>query len=198
MRPLIDLLDTLIGGLRTGFTVVLAVAALVAGLAWAVRTKRVSPFSAVGRFVRTKLDPLLAPLERRVVRSGSTSASVPWWALLCLFVVSVGALLVLGFVREGLVGIYFATTRGSRGARGLLGLAISSTFGALQLALLVRVIASWVGGAQSSVARLATRLTEWFLAPLRRLLPSFGSVDLSPLIAWFLLSLLQGAVLSAL
>ena len=32
--------------------------------------------------------------------------------------------------------------------------------------------------------------TEWMLAPLRRVIPAFGPLDLTPLVAWFGLGLL--------
>ena len=62
----------------------------------------------------------------------------------------------------------------------------------------MRVLTSWLGGTFTWFGRLAFRMTEWFLTPLRNVLPPMAGFDLSPLIAWFLLSLLQGIVVSAL
>ncbi len=39
-------------------------------------------------------------------------------------------------------------------------------------------------------------LTEWLLAPLRRLLPPVGMIDFTPIVAWFLLSLLRRAIIN--
>jgi YggT family protein len=102
---------------------------------------------------------------------------------------------VLGFLRDALVGLYYAT---SRGPGGILRLAVVWTFGVLQLALLVRVVTSWIGGAYTRVGRIAASLTEWMLGPLRAVLPPLGGLDLSPLVAWFLLSLVQGMVVRVL
>jgi uncharacterized protein YggT (Ycf19 family) len=41
-------------------------------------------------------------------------------------------------------------------------------------------------------------LTEWLLEPLRRLLPPFGPLDLSPMVAYLLLWIAQQAVVRAL
>jgi uncharacterized protein YggT (Ycf19 family) len=41
-------------------------------------------------------------------------------------------------------------------------------------------------------------LTEWFLAPLRRVLPTFGPFDISPFVAYFLLYIVRSAVLTSL
>jgi YggT family protein len=195
MREFIGMLDAVIVMLRPILFALLLLATAAAAVVWAVRTRRLNAFGPLARFSRSTLEPLLAPLERRTVRAGSTNASAPWWALLLLLMLGVGALWVLEFVRNALAGAYVASLRGPS---GLLRLAVTWTFAVLQLAVLVRVVISWVGGTHSAIGRLAIRLTEWFLAPLRRVLPSFGALDLSPLIAWFLLGLIQGVILRVL
>lgn len=193
MRELIGILDAITSGLRAGAVVVLAIAAVLAALAWAVRTRRVNPFGGVARFVRQAVDPLLAPVERRLGRTGVTAANMPWLAVLVLLMVLAGAVFVLGGARDALLGAYLAS---SRGVTGLLGLIVGWTFGILRLALLARVIMSWVGGSHSAIGRLATRLTDWFVEPLRRILPPMGGLDISPILAWFLLGLVQSAFLT--
>ena len=86
------------------------------------------------------------------------------------------------------------------GPRGILVLLVTWAFSIVQIALLVRVFASWFRvNPFSWWMRLAHTLTEWILKPLRQLLPPLGGmIDLSPLIAWFLLGLLEGVVLSLL
>ena len=192
MRDLVAMLDVLVTVLRTATLTLLVLGAALAALAWGVRTRRIQPFGTAARFVRRSVDPLLAPLDRRLPRLGVSAAAIPWWGVLATLVTGAGALFVIGFVRDVLVSVYFAS---NAGARGLVSLAVRGTFGVLQLALLVRVILSWTGGSWSASGRLAHRCTEWFLGPLRQALPSAGQLDLSPLIAWFLLSLLEGAVL---
>lgn len=188
-------LDAFIAALRGGFGVLVVSAGALMTLAWAVRARRIQPFSGIGRFTRKVADPIIAPVERRIVRAGGTSASAPWWTLVFVLIAGLALLALLGFVRDLLVSLSFAS---SRGPGGLLRLAVSWTFGVFQLALLVRVVTSWVGGAWSRIGRLAWTMTEWFLAPLRRVLPALGAFDISPLVAWFALSLLQGIVMRAL
>ena len=190
MRTLIDILDALASGIRAGSVAVLLIATVVATLAWAVRSRRLDPFGRIARFVRQVVDPILAPVERRLGRSGIGAANMPFMAVLVLLMIMAGAVFIVGGVRDALVSAYLAT---SRGPTGLLALAVRWTFGVLQLALLVRVITSWVGGTYSTIGRIAARLTEWFLAPLRRLLPPMGGLDISPILAWFLLGLVERA-----
>jgi len=181
--------------LRSGFSVALLVAAGFAALAWAARTRRLNPFGAPSRFSRQVIEPMIAPVERRVARFGGSHTSAPWWALLAFLVFGALFLGVLGFLRDVLVTTYYAS---SQGARGILRLAVTASFAVLQIALIVRVVVSWVGGSYSRIGRLAHTLTEWFLAPLRRVLPSIGMIDISPLVAYFALILIRGFVLGVL
>jgi len=62
---------------------------------------------------------------------------------------------------------------------------------ALWILLLGRVLISWVDPRFSGrVGRFLFETTEPFLAPLRRVLPQTGMVDLSPLIAILVLGVL--------
>jgi YggT family protein len=195
MSEIIHALDVAIGALRSLFGVLVVIGAVLAILDWLVRSRRVNAFGPIARFTRAVVDSFVAPVEKRLVRAGGTPVNAPWWAL--LFLVVFGAVLigVLGFVREQLVSIFYAS---SRGPSGVVRLLVGWVFAVLQIALIVRVITSWVGGSYSRLGRLSFKLTEWILAPLRRVLPTFSSVDVSPLVAWFALMLLQSVVLRAL
>ncbi len=66
---------------------------------------------------------------------------------------------------------------------------------ALYIFIFARVILSWIRiGPDSSfvsIARVIYQVTEPILAPIRRLLPNTGGLDLSPMIALFLLIIIQ-------
>lgn len=58
-----------------------------------------------------------------------------------------------------------------------------------------RVIISWVDPqGRNTISRQVIVVTEPFLAPIRRLLPSTGALDLSPLILMLVLSAILGVV----
>ncbi len=79
--------------------------------------------------------------------------------------------------------------------RHLLGL----LFDLYGFALFVRVLFSWIQVPYASrVMRFLWKITEPVLAPIRAVLPPLGGIDLSPLIAWFLLRLLQQVVFAML
>lgn len=195
MRFVIDALDVVMAVARPVVFGLIGVVAVLCGLDWAVRTRRLSPFSALARFTRRTVDPLIAPVERRVVRAGGTPASAPWWTVVAAVLGGFALLALLAFVRDSLVAVHYSV---SRGPGGVLRLVVSWAFVLLQLAVLVRVITSWVGGSYSAVGRLAHRMTEWMLAPLRRVIPSIGGIDITPILAWFLLNIIGDLVVGAL
>ena len=64
-------------------------------------------------------------------------------------------------------------------------------------ALFVRIILQWLQVPYSSgIMRFLWKITEPVLAPIRQVLPPLMGMDLSPIVAFFLLRLLSGAVLT--
>ncbi|MCU0646925.1 MAG: YggT family protein [Gemmatimonadaceae bacterium] len=196
MPPLVEVFDVVIGLLRPAVFVATAATAVLAGTAWAARTGRLSPFGGLARALRPSQQRVFGPMERRLVRAGGMPGHAPWWTVA---VVGLGGLLlisVLGFLRDqiAMAGLAFAM-----GGRALIGVLLRWTFALLNVALFVRVIGSWVGGSPySKWFGWAYRLTEPLLAPIRQLLPSLGPIDISPLVLYFGLQLLESVLLRAL
>jgi len=189
-------LATLSSALRLVLLTGAVVMAAVAAADWAVRTRKLSPFSGVSRFMRSRVDPRLAGIERMVVRAGGHQSATPWWAVLAYMVV---ALLALALVDMGLSLVGELAVATSAGAVGVLWLAIHWTFGILILALIVRVATSWLPQfAGRWWASWSYGATDWMLRPLRRMLPTVGPIDMSPLVAYFGLVLARWLVESAL
>ena len=68
-------------------------------------------------------------------------------------------------------------------------------FAALEVLILGRVLMSWLNPRfEGPVARLLFETTEPILAPIRRILPSTGMIDFSPIVAFLLIGLLAAAV----
>ena len=195
LAPFIQLLDLLLAVLRPAVFVAGVAMAIVAGASYAVRTRKISPFSPLARFLRTSIDPwLIAPMERRLLRAGGTPYAAPWWTLAVVIIGGLVLLSALGFVRDQLVMLAYASQLGS-----LLVVLVRWTFGLLQIALFARVVASWVGGSPySRWWRWAFVLTEPILAPLRQVIPPLGMLDITVLVAYFGLQLLERLILGAL
>lgn len=170
------------------FWLALAVAT-IALVDWAVRTRRLNPFGPIARFFRRFVDPLMAPVERIVVRRGGQPSAAPWWSLVVVVVGGILLLALLNFLAGVFTEIYFGVTSPSRFA----ALLVKAIIRLLQLALIVRVVSSWISlSPHSRLLRWTHALTEWMLAPLRRVIPMFGPVDITPLVAYFALAILGG------
>ncbi len=194
MRPLIDGLALVLTIARP---LVLVTAILAGGAAlasWASRTRRIQPFSAVARFTRQRIDPMFAPAERRLLLAGGQPAHAPWWTL---GAVVIGGLLLLSGLQFIITQLLMADMAARAGPRGIVRLVVVWTFAVLKLAIIARVIASWVGGSPyKKLWRWAFVLTDPILVPLRRVLPTFGPIDLSPLVAYFGLVIVQSLIMS--
>jgi len=178
---------------KAGVFYVGVAAVLICALDWAVRSRRVSPFGRVGRFCRRVVDPLMRPVERTLVRAGGRANTTPLWGALAAIILLILLVSLLQFIGSVLSQVLFGIARPGALPVILLGWA----FGILRLALIVRVISSWFGQNQwSRWVRWSYVLTEWMLAPLRRIIPTLGMLDLTPIIAWFALGLLESALTS--
>lgn len=196
MTGLLAALDVTIRLARIVFLISALVVTMVCVIEWAVRTRRVSPFSGVARFFRGSIDPLFAPVERRIVRSGGIPSNAPWWVLAGVVFGGIAMIWLLGFIRDQVMAAAYAA---EGGGRGFLRLIIGWAFGVLQIALFVRVVSSWFRASASRWIRWSYVLTEPILRPLRQIIPPIGGgLDLTPLIAYLLISLLSSFVLGGL
>jgi YggT family protein len=175
--------------LRTVLLSIALVFGAICVLDWAVRTRKISPFNAIARFCRSTVDPLIVPIERKVVRAGGTPAAAPLWALAAVVVGGILLITFLDFIRLGVANSIIAS---QSGAGGIFHLLVSWTFTILKIALLVRVISSWLPvSPYSAWVRWSYVLSEPILAPMRRIVPNLGGLDVTPILAYFLLNLTE-------
>ncbi len=178
--------------LRIAFLLLAIVFGVFCIVDWLVRTRRINPMGSLGRFSRRSIDPLLAPIEKRVVRAGALPTNAPLYALVAIVLGGIVVLSLFNFLRAQLFAI---SASANMGARGLLVLLLRWSVGVLQIALIVRVISSWVRiSPYSRWVRWSFVLTEWLLAPLRRIIPPLGMIDITPIVAYFVIQLLGGAI----
>ena len=72
---------------------------------------------------------------------------------------------------------------------------LQTVINAYSLVVLVRVIVSWIQlPPDNPIVYYSRMLTEPFLEPIRKLLPSSGGLDFSPLILLLLLRFIAGLV----
>jgi YggT family protein len=189
MHPVLTVLRYAVFGL-------VVVAALATLGSWLVRTRRVSPFSGLGRGLRSATDKILNPVERRLVRMGGNPSHAGGWLIV---IAAIGGIVLLSFVGWLFGTFEMARSAAGRGPRATAILMIGLVYSILVFAILVRVIASWFGLFRySRWVRPAYILTDWIVEPIRRIVPPLGAMDISPLVAWFALFLLRGFLISAL
>lgn len=177
---------------RWAFLVAAGLLAVVCLVDWLVRTRRLNPFGRVARWTRSTVDPLFAPIERRVLRAGGNPQQTPWWTLVAVVLGGIIVISLLEFVGGQILALHAAA---SAGPRGILRFVASAAFAVLQIALLARVLSSWFPVSPASRwIRWSYVLTEPILRPLRQVVPPFGPIDITPLIAYFLIRIVGGFV----
>jgi YggT family protein len=157
---------------------------------------RVSSQNPVMRFLTLVTDPVVdlackllgIPAHRRYDLSTIGALAV------ALIVVWVGRTLIVWVLQLVLyVPGWFRNPLDNIGT--MLIFILQLAFELYSMALLARILFEWIRVPYSSrVMRFLWDITEPLLAPIRSVLPSFGGLDFSPLIAFFLLSLVQRLV----
>jgi YggT family protein len=190
MMPTLDI------AARAIVVLALVYASVVALTHWAVRRRKIGPFGFWPRMVRRASDPVLLPLERRVMRAGGSPQDAPLW----LFgIVIVGGLLLLSLTGWLINMSGTLAAMAYAGPRAWVRLLVSWAFSLVMLAIFVRVIASWFGvGPYRPWMRPVVLLTDWIVEPVRRILPPMGMIDFSPMVAWLILWVLRSFVLGLL
>jgi YggT family protein len=186
-------LDTLARGIVVA---ALLYASVVALTHWAVRRRKIGPFGAWPRLVRRVSDPVVLPLERRVIRFGGNPQDAPLWLV---GIVILGGLLLLSLVNWllGMAGAVSALATAS--PRDWIRILVGWAFTLVMTALVVRVIASWFGVSEYRPwMRPLVFLTDWVIRPIRRILPPAGMIDFSPMVAWLVLLVARNLVLGML
>jgi YggT family protein len=172
------------------------VAALIFATDWAVRRGHLKPFGAWPRMVRKGSDPLLVPLERRLLSSGKNPQDASLW----LFIgVLIAGLLFIVFTRWLISTTGYLIALRSAGPLAWVRLVIAVTSAVLMGSIVVRIIGKWFGADRwHRGMRPFYWLTDWIIEPVRRRMPPFGRLDLSPLVAYLLLLLARTVLLGLL
>lgn len=169
--------------LETLFFVLIASALLRAWMNWL----RVNMSAQPGHFVMALSDWLVKPLRRALPKSLAQSR-LDWASVLAAAVLA----LVYALVWAALFGVLWNSNFEPVVLLTLLAFALKMlvrvTLQTLLILVLGFAILSWVQPGSSAYVLLA-RLTDPLLAPLRRVIPLIGGVDLSALVLLLLLQI---------
>ena len=137
-------------------------------------------YNPMSQFIVKATHPLVGPLRRVIPSIGRFDT----------------ATFVLAFIVAALkLTVFSLMLGGSVDPIGISVLAvmdiIKETLSLMFWVLILRAILSWVSQGQTPIDYVLYQLTEPFLAPIRRIIPPIGGLDLSVLVAIIALQFLQ-------
>lgn len=160
---------------------------LIVLMRFVLQLVRANFYNPLCQFVVKATQPLLKPL-RRIIPS--------------LFGLDMSSLVLAILVQLALMALTLLLTYGTTG--NPLQLLIWSIIGVTALflkifffALIISVILSWVApGSHNPGAELVNQICEPALAPFRRIVPNLGGLDISPILAFMVLKLIDMLVIN--
>lgn len=187
-------MQTVINVVRYAVFGVFVVALAAAVASWLVRSKRVAAATPFGRTLKTASDPIIVPIERRLVRRGGNPIYAGWWLVVLVAVAGLLLIAALRWTQSFFQQAYWAF---NGGFGPMFHFFINVSYSILLIALLLRVIGTWFGVFQYSPwMRPAYVLTDWIVNPIRKFLPPVGALDVSPIAAWLALWILKTFLLT--
>ena len=152
-----------------------------------------NPFSWSALTIRRLTDPFIAPVRRALMRYGVDPKYAPLVLILLTILLGWFALTLVHGLANTIAGLIFGLTSGRVVA--LLGYVIYGLVSIYIMLVFVRIILSYTTlGHRNRVMRFLINVTEPLLGPLRRIVPTVGMFDISPLVAFIILWILQIAI----
>ncbi|MEA2175462.1 MAG: YggT family protein [Blastocatellia bacterium] len=152
-----------------------------------------NPFSWLALSVRKWSDPLVMPVRSKLLGLGFDPKFAPLITILIAVVVGWLTLKLVSNVLGTIALIVMSIMSGNIVA--LMGSILFGALALMSLFIIARIIFSWGASYHNSIMRFLFRVTEPLLGPFRRLIPTVGMFDISPVVVLLLLQLLQEAVL---
>jgi len=137
-------------------------------------------YNPISQFLVKITNPVLRPLRRLI----PGYQGIDWASVVLMMILKAGEITLIALILTG----------GIPALPGLLVLSLAQILNFIVyvfiVAIIVQVVLSWVNpGAYNPATVILYRLTEPMLRPARRLLPSMGGLDLSPLLVLIFLQL---------
>jgi YggT family protein len=154
-------------------------------LRFVLQLVRADFYNPVSQFLVKITNPLVIPLRKIIPGLGGldTASLLLTLILQCLAIVLLMALYGLGMPNIGLLLVWSVL--------GVTGLMVNVYF----FALLAMIILSWIApGSSNPAVYLLYQITEPVMAPFRKLLPSAGGMDFSPILVFILINIIQIAL----
>ncbi len=156
-----------------------------------------NPFGWISLTIRRLTDPFIGPIRRALMGFGVDPKYAPLVTILLVVLVGWFALQLVSSVVNTLAGIIVSI--GGRSFVPVIGYLLYGMVSLYILLIFIRIIFSWGMASYSNrVMRFLVNVTEPMLGPLRRIVPLVGAFDISPIVAFMILWLLQSAIVGTL
>lgn len=154
-----------------------------------------NPFGTIGRFsykLKKHTDRMVYPIARFLARMKIDTRIAPLITILVFCVIGY-------FVLRLFYDVFFVIDGVAAGIKAasitrIVGFLLYGFLGIYSLLIVVRIVLSWVTSYGNRLLRVLMKLTDPILEPFRRLIPTLGAFDISPIVVLFLLHFLQIAV----
>ena len=155
-----------------------------------------NPFNWSVRTVGRLTDPVIHPVRRLLIGFRIEPRVAPFIAVVLIMVFGYFTFMLAENILNTVAGILFALSRPWVGApAAITGYVLFGFLGFYTLMIFLRLLFSYLTtGYPSRWVRFLFRSTEPLLAPLRRMIPTVGMFDVSPIVGFVILYLLQFVV----
>ncbi|UZA71256.1 YggT family protein [Pseudomonas viridiflava] len=156
-------------------------------LRFVLQLVRANFYNPLSQFIVKATQPLLKPL-RRIIPSifGLDMSSLVLAIIVQMILMALTLLLIIGTTGDPLLLLLWSII-------SVTALLLKIFF----FALIISVILSWVApGSNNPGAELVNQICEPALAPFRRIVPNLGGLDISPILAFLVLKLLDMLVIN--
>ena len=156
-------------------------------LRFVLQLVRANFYNPLSQFIVKATQPLLKPL-RRIIPSifGLDMSSLVLAIIVQMILMALTLLLIIGTTGDPLLLLLWSII-------SVTALFLKIFF----FALIASVILSWVApGSNNPGAELVNQICEPALAPFRRIVPNLGGLDISPILAFLVLKLLDMLVIN--
>jgi YggT family protein len=152
-----------------------------------------NPFGKIWITIRRLTDPLIGPVRRTLMGFGVDPKYAPLVTILVTILVGWFSLQLVSSLANTAAGVLFSLQRHAIVA--LLGYSLYGLLSFYTLLIFIRIVFSSVTVSYGNrLMRFLIHATEPLLGPLRRMVPPVGRFDISPIVAFIIVWLLQAAV----
>lgn len=169
------------------FTIVLMLVRLI------MNSMDVNPFTWHAMTVRRLSDPFLNPVKRSLVNTSIPLKYSPIIAILFVLLVGWFSLELIEGLLNTIGGVLLAAKAAALIA--VIGYVLYGLLALYGLMIFLRIVFSWgMVGYRNRMMRFLINTTDPLLLPLRKMVPRVGMFDISPIVAFIIVWILQAAV----